>query len=168
MERPPSTLLPTRQVAAADASASEEFGSCCRWLCLCIDMMDARPHTSKAASLPAGRTAATRCAACVCTAAAAGRLHVQGRREVALLLVRRGAPTLVHDARGRTPLEAAAHGGSTLKDALLAEAAKSTRCAACCAGGSLKQCSRCKATAYCGAACQQAHWAVHRRTCREE
>ena len=97
-----------------------------------------------------------------------GVLHMQGRREVALLLVQRGAPTLVRDARGRTPLEAAAHGGGTLKAALLEVAAKGTRCAACGAGGSLKQCSRCKATAYCGAGCQQAHWAAHRRTCREE
>ena len=29
MGRPPCTLLPTRQVAAADASASEELGSHC-------------------------------------------------------------------------------------------------------------------------------------------
>ena len=71
---------------------------------------------------------------------------MQGHREAALLLVQRGAPNLIRDARGRTPLEIAAATGSgsgSLKAELLAEAARGTRCAACGAGGKLKQCSRC-------------------------
>ena len=85
---------------------------------------------------------------------------------MALLLLRRGAPTRLLDIRGRTPLHSAARTG--IEAALLAELAKSTRCALCGAGGSLKQCTRCKAASYCGAACQREHWPVHRRTCRQQ
>lgn len=90
---------------------------------------------------------------------------LQGRAEVALLLVQSGTATLARDNRGQTPLDHAAAGG--FEAALLAEAAKTKRCAVCGAGGNLKKCSRCKAVSYCGADCQRAHWAVHKRSCRQ-
>ena len=77
--------------------------------------------------------------------------------------MQRGAPTLVGDMMGVTPLDAAAVGG--IRAALVAEAAKSKRCAVCGAGGKLKKCSRCQAVQYCG--CQRAHWPDHKRTCRQ-
>jgi hypothetical protein len=87
--------------------------------------------------------------------------------EVALLLVQRGAPTLVRNAQGQTPLDVAATEG--LRAALLAEAARGRRCAACGAGAAackLKKCAGCQAVLYCSPDCQQADWREHRRTCR--
>ena len=92
------------------------------------------------------------------------RLPVQGHRELALLLVQRGAATLVQDAQGSTPLDLAPN--EAFRAELLAEAAKSRRCATCGAGGRLKTCSRCQQRAYCGPACQLADWLEHKRTCR--
>lgn len=93
----------------------------------------------------------------------------QGHREVALLLVHRGAPTLLRNAQGQTPLDVAAT--DDLRAALLAEAARSRRCAACGAGAAackLKKCAGCQAVLYCTADCQRADWRDHRRTCRRQ
>ena len=90
----------------------------------------------------------------------------QGHKDLALLLVQRGAPTLVGDMMGITPLCGAASGG--IRAALVAEAAKGKRCAVCGAGGKLKKCSGCHTVRYCGADCQRAHWPDHRRTCRKQ
>lgn len=92
-------------------------------------------------------------------------LPVQGHREVALLLIQRGAATLVQDAQGSTPMGLAPN--EAFRAELLAEAAKSRRCATCGAGGKLKKCSRCQQRAYCGPACQLADWPEHKRTCRQ-
>ena len=72
-----------------------------------------------------------------------------GHPDVARLLVRLGASTLLEDGRGRTALEAAAGGDAELERALLAEASK-RRCAGC--GKQeprLQRCSRCRAVQYC-------------------
>ena len=88
----------------------------------------------------------------------------QGHKNLALLLVQRGAPILVGDMMGFTPL----CGAASIRAALVAKAATSKRCAICGAGGKLKKCSGCHTVRYCGADCQQADWPDHRRTCRKQ
>jgi tetratricopeptide (TPR) repeat protein len=39
------------------------------------------------------------------------------------------------------------------------------RCAACGGGGAAKRCGACGGPAYCGAACQRAHWKAHKPAC---
>ena len=72
-----------------------------------------------------------------------------GHPDVARLLVRSGASTILKDGRGRTALEAAAGGDAELERALLAEASK-RHCAGC--GKQeprLQRCSRCRSVQYC-------------------
>ena len=79
-----------------------------------------------------------------------------GHPDVARLLVRLGASTMLKDGRGRTALEAAAGGDAELERALLAEASE-RRCAGC--GKQeprLQRCSKCRAAQYCRCAIEAA------------
>ena len=148
------------QCHAANACLSQLTPSECVWLLACCRRDPDRPPDRRAR--PRGGDCGARGAApargrvrpAAAAAGAAGRpkqvrAGAAGHPDVARLLVRLGASTLLEDGRHRTALAAAAGCNAELERALLAEASE-RRCAGC--GKQeprLQRCSRCRAAQYC-------------------
>ena len=72
-------------------------------------------------------------------------------------LVRAAAEKGLAQAQERLPL---------VEEALRSKCAQCGKSAAA-MGGDVKLCARCHAVCYCSAACQKAHWKVHRKPCKQ-